>query len=245
LAKQTGLGDNFDVHGYDLSGDIGAVDTVTGSVALLDLTGIDKSAVERFQGLRSGEIAFSSWYNDAANQSHDRLSTLPTTDIIVTYWRGNTSGDQAASIVAKQVTYDLSRSADGGLAATTQALSTGFPLEWGRQVTSGKRTDSSATAPTSGVDYTTVSTAFGASCYVQLLAFTGTSVTFELRDAATEPTYSDVTGGASDAMSAIGAQRWATSATETIRRFINIETTGTFSNAVFRVAVTRHLTASL
>lgn len=81
--------------------------------------------------------------------------------------------------------------------------------------------------------------------YVHVFSFTGTSITFTLRDAATEPTYAAVTGGASSAISAVGAQRWATSATQTIRRFLAIGTSGTFSECTFFAAVVRHRTLSL
>jgi hypothetical protein len=35
MAKQSGLGDNLYVAGYDLSGDIGSLETISGRLALL------------------------------------------------------------------------------------------------------------------------------------------------------------------------------------------------------------------
>lgn len=127
-------------------------------------------------------------------------------------------------------------------------IGNGYGLEWGQMLTANKRQDTVATTPTSGLDDlagTPTSTAFGATMYVQVFSFTGTSVTFTLRDAATEPTYAAVTGGASAAMTAIGAQRWSTSSTQTIRRFLSIGTSGTFSEVTFAVAVVRHRTATI
>ena len=89
------------------------------------------------------------------------------------------------------------------------------------------------------------STAFGATMHVQVFSFTGSNITFTLRDAATEPTYAAVTGGASSAMTAVGTQRWATSSTQTIRRFLSIGTSGTFSQCTFAVSVSRHLSLAL
>ena len=47
MAKTSGLGDNCYVGGYDLSGDIGSLGKISGSVATIDVTGINKSAFER------------------------------------------------------------------------------------------------------------------------------------------------------------------------------------------------------
>ena len=207
--------------------------------------------MERIPGLRSGSIGFNAWFNPTTvSGEHANLSTRPTTDRLVMATLSTLAlGDNVASLNAKQINYDGTRAADGSLAWVVECQSSGgLPLEWGLALTAGKRTDATATNPTSGLDDlggSPTSTAFGASMYVHLFAFSGTSVTFTLRDAATEPTYAAVTGGGSTAMSAIGSQRWATSSTQTIRRFLTIGTSGTFSNAVFYVAVTRHLTLSL
>ena len=250
MAKQGGLGMACYVDGVDLSGDIGSIGSISGVVNLQDITGIDKSAIERIPLMRSGSIAFNSWFNPTTvSGQHANLSTRPTTDRnIVVATAVTVLGDDAAGMVCKQINYDANRQQDGSLAFSIEAQSNAFPLEWGEALTAGKRSDSSATNPTSGLDdliAPATTSAFGATMYVHLFSFTGTSVTFTLRDAATEPTYAAVTGGGSTAMSAIGAQRWSTSATQSIRRYLSIGTSGTFSNAVFFVIVVRHLAASI
>lgn len=62
MAKQSGLGDNFYIGGYDLSGDIASVDKVSGGPALLDVTPVNKSAHARIAGLRDGSLSFTSFW---------------------------------------------------------------------------------------------------------------------------------------------------------------------------------------
>jgi hypothetical protein len=145
--KQSGLGDAFYLSGYDLSGDIGSIST-TGGPAALEVTGIDKSAFERIGGLRTGGMSWSAWFNPAADQAHDRLSTLPTTDVIATYCRGTTLGNPAANVVAKQLNYDGTRGDDGSFSFAVEAQSNAYGLEWGKQVTAGIRTDTGAASGT-------------------------------------------------------------------------------------------------
>ena len=248
MAKVTGLGDSLYIGAIDASGDVGAVGTIHGGPAAMDVTGINSAAFERVGGRRSGEISFTSWYNSTG--AFTTLNDLPTADVGVTYAHRGVLGNPICTLLGKQINYDPTYGNDGSLSFAVQALSNGSMngLEWGVQLTAGQRTDTAGTNPTSGVDDlggSPTSTAFGASIWVHLLTFAGSNITFTLRDAATEPTYAAVTGGASAAMTAVGYQRWTTSASQTIRRFLTIGTSGTFSNAVFVVGVTRHLVATL
>lgn len=244
MAKQSGLGDNLYVAGYDFSGDIGALDTISGGFSPIEDTGIDKYGMERMRGLRSGEIKYTSFFNKAAGQEHLRLSPLPTTDQIMTYCRGTTLAKPAASMVAKQIGYDGKRTNKGELTFEIDAQSTGASLEWCVQLTAGKRTDGSATNGT-GVDFA-ASSAFGVAAYLHVFAFTGTSVTVKLQessDNAVGDAYADVVGGAFTAATAITSQRIQTATNLSVERWLRVVTTGTFSNAVFAVSVCRYLTA--
>jgi hypothetical protein len=230
--------------GYDLSGDLGSIST-SGGPAALEVTGIDKSAPERIGGLRTGGMSWSAWFNPAANQAHDRLENLPTTDVIATYFRGTTLGDQSANLVAKQLNYDGTRGNDGAFSFAVEAQSNGYGVEWGRSLTAGKRTDTAATNGTS-VDFGTGSTTFGLQAYLHVFAFTGTSVTVSLEESSdngTDP-WAAVTGGAFTAATGITSQRIATSAVQTVERYLRVVTTGTFTNAVFAVSVVRNDTAT-
>lgn len=145
MAKQSGLGDAFYVSGVDLSGDTASLGEIGGGIAVIDTTGIDKSAFERIGGIRDGRIEWVSHFNDAASQQHTTLSTLPTTDRILTYCRGTTLGNPAASIVAKQLNYDPTRDTDGKLTFAVRAEANAFGIEWGKSLTAGQRTDTGAT----------------------------------------------------------------------------------------------------
>jgi hypothetical protein len=151
MSKTGGLGDNFYLGGYDLSGDIGALSKVGGGPALLEVTGIDKSGFERIGGLFSGEMDFTAWFNAAAAQVHAALSPLPTTDVDAMYCRGTALGSPAAFSRFKQVNYDMTRAQGGALSEAVQALSNAYPLFWGVLLTAGKRTDTAAGNGT-GVD---------------------------------------------------------------------------------------------
>lgn len=245
MAKQSGLGDKLFVAGYDLSGDVGALNKIGGGPAALDMTGIDKSAYERFGGMLDGGIDFTGFFNDAAGRAHPRLSTLPTTDQIVTYLRGQGIGNAAASIVAKQVNYDFTRGADGALGigvSTTGAAS--YPLEWGEQLTAGIRTDTSATNGSS-LDAGAAS-AHGLQAYLHVFAFTGTSVTVKIQsssDNGAGDAWADITGGGFTAATGVTSQRIETVVGQAVERYLRVVTTGTFSNAQFAVQVTRNQTA--
>lgn len=240
MAKQSGLGDNLYVSGYDLSGDIGSLGSIAGPRGVTDVTGIDKSAMERILLGKDGAIEFSSWFNPSVGQAHDRLEDLPTTDQILTYCRGTVLGAPSASMVAKQINYDGTRAADGAFSFNTSAQANAYGIDWGRLLTAGKRTDTTATNGT-GVDYTDVSTLFGWQAYLHVFSFTGTSVTVTLQDSADNASFANITGGAFTAATGITSQRLEGGRTATVRRYVRAITSGTFTNAVFAVGFTRNL----
>ena len=244
--KQSGLGDNFYVGGSDLSGDVGAVQTISNPIALLDVTGINKSAHERLPGLRGGEISFTTFFNDAALAEHAELKLLPTADTLVTYYRGTALGGNAACLTGKQVNYDWVRGADGSLMGTIQALSNAYGLEWGLSLTEGKRTDTAATAPSTGVDFTDVSTAFGMAAYLHIFSFTGTSVTMRIQDSADNSTFANITGLAAftTATASTFERQETDTLARTIRRYLKVNTTGTFSECTFAVVAVRYFAAN-
>jgi hypothetical protein len=151
MGKTGGAGDNLYLGGYDISGDIGSLSKVGGGPALLDVTGIDKSAHERIGALFSGEISFNAWFNAASAQEHAVLSALPTTDVDILYARGTALGSPAAFGRFKPINYDMTRAQGGALSEAVQALSNAYPLFWGVQLTTGKQSFTGAGNQT-GVD---------------------------------------------------------------------------------------------
>lgn len=241
MAKQSGLGDNLYVDGVDLSGDVGAVQTIADRGSLLDTTAIDKSAFERIQGLADGEVSFNAFFNDAASAAHLTLRNPSSSDFHVMYCRGTSLGSPGAGLIAKQVNYDPNRGADGSLIFTIQALSSnGDGLRWGRLGTAGKRTDTTATNGSSINDL--AATSFGLVAYLQVFSFTGTSVTVKIQESSDDgagDAWADVTGGGFTAATGVTAERIATSTSLTVEQYLRVVTTGTFSNAVFAVLIAR------
>ena len=120
------------------------------------------------------------------------LSALPTTDVGVLYAVGNTLGEPAAGLVAKQVNYDGTRDEDGSLRHETEAqAAAGFWLDWGVLLTSWPLTIGSGGNQASvdlGAD---APGNYDAQGYLQVLAFTGTDATVKIQtstdDGAVDP----------------------------------------------------------
>lgn len=247
MAKTSGLGDALYISGNDLSGDITAVGNVGGGPAALENTGINKSAYERIGGVRDGRLEATSWWNPTG--AHPVLSALPTTDVHEMFSCGTALGSPAACIVAKQVNYDGNRGNDGSFTFATSSQGNAYALEWGNLLTAGQRVDVAATNGT-GVDFGVGSfplfngqALFGAQCYLQVFAFTGTDVTIKVQDSADNVTFADVAGMTFTAVTAApGVQRIATASNQTVRRYLRAATTtsGGFTSATFAVAVARN-----
>lgn len=247
MAKQSGLGDNFFVDGYDLSGDTNSLGNISGPNSPIPVTGINKYAMERIGGKRDGLMSWVSYFNPTLlTGAHARYSALPTTDIIASYFRGTSLGDPSANLVAKQIGYDGNRGDDGSFTLAVEAQGNAYGLEWGKSLTAGQRTDTTATNGTS-VDFGTGSTAFGLQAYLHVFTgFAGTSVTVKLQESSDNgagDAFADVTGGAFTAATGITSQRIATASGQTVERYLRVVTTGTFTNAVFAVSVIRNDTA--
>lgn len=243
MPKQSGLGQKFLVNGVDLSGDTGMANRIAGGPAALDMTGIDKFAPERFGGLRTGGMEWTAWFNPTG--AHPVLSALPYTDVHTMWQTGTTLGDPAAGLIAKQIDYGPQRGADGSLAISCVAESNGYGIEWGRLLTAGLRTDTTATSPATGID-TTASASFGGQAYLQITAFTGTSVVVSVQDSADNSTFAAVSGFSfTSVTSAPAYERIQLAATATLRRYLRVITTGTFTNLTFSVVVVKNETATV
>jgi hypothetical protein len=82
--KTSGLGDNFYIGGYDLSGDVASVDTLTGGPSTLEATPINKSAETRLFGLRDGAISFTTYFESSAGVTSPGVPTS-TTPLVSAY----------------------------------------------------------------------------------------------------------------------------------------------------------------
>jgi hypothetical protein len=242
MTKQAAMGDAFYFGGNDVSGDINSFSNIGGGPATGDGTDITMSAVARLALERDGRMSFASFFDPAT--AHPVLSALPTADVVMSYFRGKAIGNPSAAMVGKQPNYDGNRGGDGSLMFTCDAVANGFGLEWGVQLTPGRRVDGSATAAGAGNSFDTGgSLAFGAQAYVHLFAFTGTSVTIKVQDSSDNITFIDIAGTSlttAALTTAPQAVRISIPNTTTVRRYIAVATVGTFTNADFAVTVRKN-----
>ena len=235
MAKQTGLADAFYIGGYNLSGDVTSVDTVSTRKAAIETSVIEKTAMVRLAGMSDSEISFTTWFDDATDLEHDALSPLPTTDRAVLYCRGVAADSPAAMLVAKQINYDFSRGSDKALSAVVQCLGDGVTLEWG-VLFAAEATQSSAGSTASKDD--SASTSNGLAAVLQIVSINSGTPTFKIMDSANNSdwadlvTFSAVADGAEPAAERV-------SVTGTVNRYLRITSTGTFSNAKFIIAYRR------
>ncbi len=243
--KLTGLGSNFYIGGYDLSGDVNALGTISTPVATLDVTAINKFAMERRATIADGQMSFTTVYDTDAGAEHLALSGMPRTDTIGAFFAGTALGNAAASINAKQVDSQTNRATDAMLTRETSIQSNSYGLDWGVQLTAGVRTD---TAATNGSSWDgTASTAFGFQAYLQVFSFSGTDVTVKIQDSANDSAWTDLASGAFAAITSgtRQAQRIAVGGTATVRRYLRVSTvtTGGFTSCAFAVTFTKNKAA--
>lgn len=241
MSKQSGLGDNFYADVYDLSDFTQALGAIRGGPAALDFTPISSSAMVRLGGLRDAGMDWTSFFADDTDESHDALSPLTRSNRVLSYYRGTAVGSPAASMLAKQPNYDPTRGNDGTFVFAVNGVQTDYPLEWGRQLTAGKRTDTGATNGAS-ID-TTASVDFGWAAFLHVFSFSGTDATVTIQDSADNASFATLSGASFTAISGATSERiQAASTTATVRRYVRVVTTtsGGFSSLVFAVNFCKH-----
>lgn len=240
MSKQTGLGDQLFIGGFDVGGDISAIGSLSTPRTALPATGITRSANERLYGTADAQGEFTSYWNVATEQVFDALSTLPTTDVHVMYLRGAALGGPAFCTVAKQIGYDPTRADDGSLTVNTAVMGSAYAGDWGRQLTAGKETDASAGSNTS-ID-TGASASFGFQAYLQVFSIGSGTADIKIEDSADNSSWADLADGAFTSVTARTAQRIASSSeTATVRRYLRVTTSNTFTDLVFAVVINKNL----
>jgi hypothetical protein len=243
MAKESGLGAQMYLDQYDLSNDTNALGKISKSSNLLEMTGIDKLAIERKAGQLTGQITATTFWNPS--NAHTAYSNLPRTDRIFSYFHRATLGAPVASIVGKQVGYNPTREDTGMFTAEVDAQSNAWWLDWGYALTAGKRTDTVATSPATGVDFQIqgMPAAFGLQAYLHVFSFTGTSATITIQDSADNAAFAAIGAGvAFTSVTAATKERIQSGRTQAVRRYLRVITTGTFSNLVFAVQATTNIT---
>lgn len=136
MAKQSGLGDYFAVDNSagtlkDISNDVTNV-AINVNQNLFDITGLDKSAMERLIGLGDGSFVVTGVFNPTANYSHSVFSTRSGVRTVTYAIGGNTAGNPTVSMECLVQNYNLTRANDGALTWTaTLQLQNGTVPVWG------------------------------------------------------------------------------------------------------------------
>ena len=132
-AKESGIGmtvtvDNSAGSGQAITNDITSISfsTPRGSQ---DITGLDKSGMERLLLLADGKVTINGVFNDASNLSHDVFKSVPTTSVsrtVVIVVSG-----QTLTMEMNFTDYSMNRGADGSLTWTaTGELANGTAPTW-------------------------------------------------------------------------------------------------------------------
>ena len=237
MAKISGLGQKLYVGGRDLSGDAGAIDSAGSPTNLLDVTSIDRLALERIYGIRDGQISFTTFFNDATDAEHDALKGLPTADVLTLWLMSGTRGDACAALSAKQINYDLARTADGGLTFKVDMQASGVSfLEYGVILVAKTVAHTSATDESSHNQGGATSS--GAVGFLQHFADTSPSGTIEydIEDSSDNSAFGNLIAF-NDVSTPWAAYAERKSVDADVLQYLHASTNGTFTNASFSMSL--------
>lgn len=234
MAKQTGIGANFWIDQYNVSGDIGAVDSIASSRTMLDVTSIEDDYMSRLPGLGDGSIQFSGYFNPSSGGFHQAFgSAFGTAIAIVTCSLGTAIGSPAASIGGARASYNTTRGADGALAISASAESgIGYGIDWGYLLAG--RASATGTATTT-VDNGAATTG-GAQAYLHITAVAAGTPTVLVEHSSDNSSFSTLL--TFTASSTAVAEYKATAAGATVNRYLRYNVTG--GTATFALNVSRN-----
>tara|TARA_Y100000401_G_scaffold54967_3_gene43304 strand:+ start:126 stop:542 length:417 start_codon:yes stop_codon:yes gene_type:complete len=135
MAKQSGLGDYLAIDdssgsARDISNDVTSATFNTGK-SLQEITGIDKSAVERLQLLGDGTVSVNGVFDAASNMAHDVFKTTSGTRTVTYCVGGNTASNPKLEMEMLVSAYNLDRGSDGSLTWTAElSLQSGTVPTW-------------------------------------------------------------------------------------------------------------------
>lgn len=136
MTKTNGVGAALLVDEFDISGDIGALNSMSYTVALQDVTGLDSDGTERIVLRNDAEMSYAAFWNSAAGRAIPVLEPLEAA--LVTYANKRTIGSPTRTLTGVKSSWTATRGADGSMAATGQIqASNGRPLEAGYLLTTG------------------------------------------------------------------------------------------------------------
>lgn len=134
MSKESGIGwttlsvDNSAGSANDIRNDITNLQFATPR-AVQDVTGIDKSAIERLLLLADFSITLNGVFDDGSNLAHATLKTVPSTSVVRTVSIGVSGNTLANECLFTD--YQLNRAADGSFNWTAPAsLADGTVPTW-------------------------------------------------------------------------------------------------------------------
>ena len=246
MAKVTGITQRLFVNQYDLSGDVGALDTAQHARNQQDVTVLTDAALERLGLLRDGHMSFTAFFDTDPGQEHPVLKGLPQSALF-TWLMGITLGSPTCSLVANTTDYPITRGADGSLVLKPTADANGFGLQWGNLLTAGIQTFASAAATTGVDDYVpsfptlALPSTWGLAAYLHVISLGSGTAVVHLQDSTDNLSFSDLTGGAFTNVTGATSQRIQTSPTQAINRYLRVNVSGTFTNLVAVVSAIRYV----
>lgn len=244
MAKRSGLSQQFFAHGYDLSGDVGAVNSIVVSRADLDVTALNKTAHERLGGVADGTIDFTAFFNDAAGQEHAALKGMPSTSVMWSWlMAGADSGGVGLSGTVQQMNYSSTRGRNGSMemGAKGSARDGYPPIEEHTNVSPGKVTHASATSSASAD--AGAGTTRGGIGFLQYFSRASGTPSFLIEHSTDNAAWSTLmTFAGTGGVTAFGERKTVTG---TVNRYLRATTTGTFTTAIFWIGFRRGLTGDL
>lgn len=248
MAKVSGIGQRLYVNEFDLSGDIGAINTAQASRNQQDVSTLLDTAVERLGLLRDGQLAYTAFFDTDAGQEHLVERNLPQSALF-TWCLKDAIAAQTCSLVANMSDRGLNRGQDGSLIVTPTAMANGYGLQWGTLLTTGQQTFASAGAGTGVDDYVPVfgtlplPSAHGWAAYLHALSLGSGTANVALQDSTDNLSYGNITGGGFTAITGATSQRLeSASSTAAVKRYVRINVSGTFTNLVLAVSFVRYIT---
>lgn len=239
MSKDHGLGNALYIAGHDLSGETQTWN-VSSAKGMQNATTLRQRAFDRLGLIADSIFSYETLLDTDVDHAHAYLSTLPTTDELVTICHREEIGSPHWSAFQKQINYDPTRGSDAALLFKVDGQgSKGTFWDSGVLLTAGKRTDTAATNG-SGWDGGSAKS-FGLQAYLHVFEHTGTAATVKLQsssDNGVGDAWADLTGGAFAAVSSEGyGERISTARDAAIERYLRVVTTGSFTSITFAVAV--------
>lgn len=195
----------------------------------------------RLAGDIDGKLSLGGYWDGTATTGIDVRADaqLNGADLVTSIvWGGNTKGNRAALLVIKESDYKTDAQESSAVTFSLNgevngSVSNGYLLHALGQETAATNGAGQDMNPVLAAAFT------GYIANLQVLEFTGTSITVKLQDATTlGGVYADTTGAVFTAVTAAGAQQ-ITSNTQSVRQFVRVAWTGTFTTCTFLVTMSK------